>query len=221
MPFPRALIFDMDGTLVDNMSYHKQSWIDLFAFHQLDLDYATFDKKYHKGSLVEIMKRIFPEIENEKELFRIGSYKEVLYRDLYRPHIQPIEGLHAFLEKQQTKGFPMGIATMGNQDNIDFIFNALELAPFFHSTTGGHQIKKGKPHPEIFLKAAKKLQVAPKDCLVFEDTKSGITAALAAGMEVVGISTMFDEKSLLDLGCTAAVNDYTNLNLIEQTLATN
>jgi beta-phosphoglucomutase-like phosphatase (HAD superfamily) len=65
MPSPEALIFDMDGTLVDNMSYHKQSWIDLFAHHQIDLDYDTFDKKYHKGSLVEIMKRIFPEIENE------------------------------------------------------------------------------------------------------------------------------------------------------------
>ena len=115
----------------------------------------------------------------------------------------------------------MGIATMGDQHNIDFIFDALELSSFFHSTTGGHQIKNGKPHPEIFLKAAKKLQVAPKDCLVFEDTKSRIAAALAAGMQVVGISTMFDEKSLLELGCVAAVNDYTNLNLIEQTLASN
>jgi beta-phosphoglucomutase family hydrolase len=221
MPSPKALIFDMDGTLVDNMSYHKQSWIDLFAHHQIDLDYDTFDKKYHKGSLVEIMKRIFPEIENEKELFRIGSYKEVLYRDLYRPHVKAIEGLHAFLKKHQTLGFPMGIATMGDQHNIDFIFNTIELTSFFHSTTGGHQIKNGKPHPEIFLKAAKKLQVAPKDCLVFEDTKSGIAAALAAGMQVIGISTMFDKKTLLEHGCVAAVSDYTNLNLIEQTLNTN
>ena len=221
MPSPKALIFDMDGTLVDNMSYHKQSWIDLFAHHHIDLDYKTFDKKYHKGSLLEIMKRLFPHIKDEKELFRIGIYKEVLYRELYRPHVKAIEGLHAFLNKQQTKGFPMGIATMGDQHNIDFIFDALELSSFFHSTTGGHQIKNGKPHPEIFLKAAKKLQVAPKDCLVFEDTKSRIAAALAAGMQVVGISTMFDEKSLLELGCVAAVNDYTNLNLIEQTLASN
>lgn len=69
---PKALVFDMDGTLVDNMSYHKQSWIDLFEYHKLDLDYETFDHKYHKGSLVEIMARFFTHISDEEELFRMG-----------------------------------------------------------------------------------------------------------------------------------------------------
>ena len=220
MPFPKALIFDMDGTLVDNMSYHKQSWIDLFTHYQIDLDYTSFDKNYNKGSLVEIMKRLLPHVEDEKELFRMGCYKEVLYRDLYRPHVKAINGLHAFLKKQQSKGFPLGIATMGDQHNIDFIFEALDLRPFFHSTTGGHQIKNGKPHPEIFLTAAKKLKVAPRDCLAFEDSRTGITAALAAGLQVVGISTSLDEKTLLELGCTAAIKDYTNLDLSESNFYT-
>ena len=93
MPYPKALIFDMDGTLVGNMEYHKQSWIELFKFHQLDLDYTTFDNQYHKGSLVEIMARLFPDIEDHKELFRIGSYKEELYRELYRPNVKATHGL--------------------------------------------------------------------------------------------------------------------------------
>ena len=79
----KALIFDMDGTLMDNMSYHKQSWIELFNHHKLDLDYDTFDEKYHKGSLVEIMARLFPEISDIETLRKIGSYKEELYRELY------------------------------------------------------------------------------------------------------------------------------------------
>ena len=77
MHSPKALIFDMDGTLVDNMNYHKQSWIDLFEHHQLDLDYHTFDQKYHKGSLVEIIGRLFPHITDPEELFRIGSFLAV------------------------------------------------------------------------------------------------------------------------------------------------
>lgn len=208
MPYPKALIFDMDGTLVDNMEYHKQSWIELFKFHQLDLDYTTFDNQYHKGSLVEIMARLFPHIEDHKELLRIGSYKEELYRELYRPHVKAIDGLHPFLNLQRKRKIPMGIATMGDQHNIDFIFDALKLETYFHSTTGGHQVTNGKPHPEIFLTAAQKLEVAPEDCLVFEDTRSGVTAARAAGMQVIGLTTMFDQKTLLELGCVQAVDDF-------------
>lgn len=214
MPYPKALIFDMDGTLVDNMEYHKQSWIELFKFHQLDLDYTTFDNQYHKGSLVEIMARLFPDIEDHKELFRIGSYKEELYRELYRPYVKAIDGLHTFLNLQRERKIPMGIATMGDQHNIDFIFDALKLETYFHSTTGGHQVTNGKPHPEIFLTAAQKLDVAPEDCLVFEDTRSGVTAARAAGMEVIGLTTMFDQKTLLELGCVQAVDDFSQINII-------
>ena len=213
MRSPKALIFDMDGTLVDNMEYHKQSWIELFKLHQLYLDYYTFDQHYHKGSLVEIMSRLFPRITDPKELFRIGSYKEELYRELYRPHVQALDGLYTFLDLQQQQHVPMGIATMGDQHNIDFIFEALELEAYFHSTTGGHQVTNGKPHPEIFLTAAKKLGVAPEDCLVFEDTRSGVTAARAAGMQVIGLTTMFDQKTLVELGCIQAVEDFNALEL--------
>jgi beta-phosphoglucomutase-like phosphatase (HAD superfamily) len=108
----------------------------------------------------------------------------------------------------------MGIATMGDQQNIDFIFKALKLETYFHSTTGGHQVTKGKPHPEIFLTASQKLEVAPEDCLVFEDTRSGVIAACAAGMQVIGLTTMFDQKTLLELGCAQAVDDYNEIDNI-------
>lgn len=220
MPSPKALIFDMDGTLVDNMEFHKQSWIDLFNYHNLNLDYTTFDTHYHKGSLVEIMARLFPHIKDKEVLFQMGSYKEVLYRDLYRPHVKAIEGLHSFLEAQMIKNTPMGIATMGDQHNIDFIFEALELDHFFHSTTGGHQVNRGKPHPEIFLAAAKKMDIDPVDCLVFEDTRSGIEAAQAAGMSVIGLTTMFGRRTLLGLGCIKAVKDFNEIGDLENLLKT-
>ena len=209
----KALIFDMDGTLMDNMSYHKKSWIELFKHHKLDLDYNTFDKKFHKGSLVEIMARLFPEISDIETLRKIGSYKEELYRELYRPHVKSISGLILFLEKMFRKNIPMGLATMGDQHNIDFTFETLNLTNFFHSTTGGHEVKKGKPHPEIFLTAAEKIDVNPSDCLAFEDTLSGILSAKAAGMDVIGITTMFDEKTLLKMGCKRIINNYDEIKV--------
>ena len=107
----------------------------------------------------------------------------------------------------------MGLATMGDQDNIDFIFESLQLHSYFNSTTGGHEVSKGKPHPDIFLTAARKLGITPKDCLVFEDTHSGIESAKAAGMEVVGVSTMFDKKTLLNFGAVEVIQTYNELGI--------
>jgi HAD superfamily hydrolase (TIGR01549 family) len=107
----------------------------------------------------------------------------------------------------------MGLATMGDQHNIDFTFKALNLTNFFHSTTGGHEVKKGKPHPEIFLAAAEKIGVNPSDCLAFEDTLSGILSAKAAGMDVIGVTTMFDEKTLIKMGCKRTINNYKEIKL--------
>ena len=198
---------------MDNMSYHKQSWIELFKHHKLDLDYNTFDEKYHKGSLVEIMARLFPEISDIETLRKIGSYKEELYRELYRPHVKSISGLILFLENIFEKNIPMGLATMGDQHNINFTFKALNLKDFFHSTTGGHEVKKGKPHPEIFLTAAEKIGVNPSYCLAFEDTLSGILSAKAAGMDVIGVTTMFDEKILMKMGCKRTINNYEEIKV--------
>ena len=203
----------MDGTLVDNMDYHQQSWIEFFAFHHINMSYETFDSKYHKGSLIEIMARLFPTVNSKEELQKIGSYKEVLYRKLYHPNVKAIDGLIPFLKQLSKKGIPMGLATMGGQDNIDFIFESLQLHSYFNSTTGGHEVIKGKPHPDIFLTAARKLGVTPTDCLVFEDTHSGIESAKAAGMEVVGVSTMFDRKTLLNFGCIEVIQTYNEFGI--------
>lgn len=177
------------------------------------MSYETFDSKYHKGSLIEIMARLFPTVNSKEELQKIGSYKEVLYRKLYHPNVKAIDGLIPFLKQLSKKGIPMGLATMGGQDNIDFIFESLQLHSYFHSTTGGHEVIKGKPHPDIFLTAARKLGVTPTDCLVFEDTHSGIESAKAAGMEVVGVSTMFDRKTLLNFGCIEVIQTYNELGI--------
>ena len=107
----------------------------------------------------------------------------------------------------------MGLATMGDQNNIDFTLDKIQISHFFEATTGGHQVKKGKPDPEIFLMTAKKLGIPPEQCLAFEDTRSGIQSAQAAGMQVVGVATQFTRDELIqELNCLLAITDFSEIS---------
>ena len=181
---PKAIIFDMDGTLVDNMHYHHLAWMKFIQEKKLGIDAATFERDYHEGTLIEVMARFFPHIKTEEELLAIGNEKEALYRTTFGHLLHPLPGLIPFLDQVKEKKIPIGLATMGDQNNLAMTLKQLNITSYFHSTTGGDQVKKGKPDPEIFLLAAKKIGVLPKDCWAFEDTQSGISAAKAAGMKV-------------------------------------
>ena len=209
----KALIFDMDGTLVDNMHYHHDAWMQFIDEKQLGIDAETFERDYHKGTIVEVMARFFPHLKSEEALRAVGNEKEILYRDTFGSLLQPIPGLHSFFEYLKAKDIPLGLATMGDQNNLDMTLKQLKIETYFHSTTGGDQVTKGKPHPEIFLHAAAKIKMAPEYCLAFEDPQSGIQSAQAAGMDVVGVATQFSKQQLLDLGCVNAITDYTEMVL--------
>ncbi|MGB2515258.1 MAG: HAD family hydrolase [Flavobacteriaceae bacterium] len=209
----KALIFDMDGTLVDNMHYHHDAWMQFIDEKQLGIDAETFERDYHKGTIVEVMARFFPHLKSEEALRAVGNEKEILYRDTFGSLLQPLPGLHSFFEYLKAKDIPLGLATMGDQNNLDMTLKQLKIETYFHSTTGGDQVTKGKPHPEIFLRAAAKIKMAPEYCLAFEDTQSGIQSAQAAGMDVVGVATQFSKQQLLNLGCVNAIADYTEMVL--------
>ena len=208
LPPAKAYIFDMDGTLTDNMHFHHEAWMKFIALKKLGIDAATFERDYHKGTLIEVMARFFPHLTTKEELREVGNEKEALYRNTYGHLLQPLKGLHPFLDALRRKNIPLGLATMGDQNNLEMTLKQLKITSYFHSTTGGDQVEKGKPHPEIFLRAAEKIGVDPQDCLAFEDTQSGIKAAQAAGMQVVGVATQFSEKKLLTLGCIASIKNY-------------
>ena len=214
LPLPKAILFDMDGTLVDNMHFHHIAWMQFIEEKKLNIDAETFEQDYHKGTLIEVMARFFPHLKTEAALRKVGNEKEALFREIYRPHIKPINGLLQFLDRLKEKNIPIGLATMGDQNNITMTLTELGILDYFHSTTGGHEVEKGKPQPDIFLKAAHKIGIAPKDCLAFEDMQSGINSARAAGMKVVGVATQFSKTQLLALGCCHAISDYRELEFI-------
>jgi beta-phosphoglucomutase len=132
--------------------------------------------------------------------------KEALYRKIYKPFIKPVPGLIAFLEILKSKNIPLAIATSGIQPNIDFMFENIPIKKYFKTVVNSSHIKKGKPDPEIYLKAALLLNVDSKNCLVFEDAAVGIKSAKAAGMKVIAVATTQPKEELAE--ADEIVDDY-------------
>ena len=185
----KAFIFDMDGTMVDSIPWHKKSYEALFEKLQLPFS-ETFYKEQivgHKNS--EIFPKLFPDKESD-ELQKLIHEKESIFREIYRDHITEIEGLSKFLNKSHAKGMLLAIATTAPRENRTFYFEKLKLnKSYFSAVVGDEEVIHGKPNPAIYFKVANKLSVQPEVCLVFEDSRSGIKAAKSAGMTVVGLST--------------------------------
>ncbi len=183
-----ALIFDMDGTLVDNMPYHAQAW-PIWAHREgLKLSESEVLAQTH-GTISDIVARFFPDAAPDAR-FQIGERKEALYRQLYAPHLRLLPGCADLLEWTRAAKLPVALATAGDRTNIAFTLDGLQIREFFGACIGGEDVAQGKPHPEVFLLAAQKLGVSPHKCLVFEDSPAGVEAARRAGMKCIVVNAM-------------------------------
>ena len=207
---PKAVIFDMDGTLVDSIPYHKKAWLSFLRNHEINLDDESFQAQNH-GTIEEMMCRFFGPTLTNTQLMTFSEKKERTFREMYRPQIKEVDGLTDYLESIFLQKVRIGLATMGDQNNIDFTLDSLGIRRFFNSTTGGHEVKKGKPDPEIYELALTKVGVKSRDCLAFEDSIGGVKSAISAGIKVIGIATTHSREELLDFGCIKAVDNFESL----------
>lgn len=207
-----ALIFDMDGTLVNNMAYHEKAWMAFLKKKGVNMTKEEFEEK-HYGTIDEVVPRILGNHLSGEEIKQLGEEKEALYRELYQPHIQEIKGLSPFLKTLRQRAVPMALATMGDRKNIAFTLENLQLQSFFEVIVSGEEVEKGKPDPEIFLKAATRLEVSPERCLVFEDSKSGIQAARNANMQVVALATTLPRTDLPENDLFRIIDDFFGLDM--------
>ncbi|MFH0773369.1 MAG: HAD family phosphatase [bacterium] len=183
----KAAIFDIDGTMVDNMEYHKKAWKMFYNIHQLRITKDILRLLTQGGKRNdEILREVFGIIS--KDLIKqYGSEKEQLYRNMYTKKIKPIKGLIDTLNYFKDNGICLAVATSATKVNMDLILKSLHIDGYFQVTVCGDEVTKGKPNPEIFLTAAERLHLRPPECVVFEDSVSGISAAHQAGMTSIGV----------------------------------
>ena len=206
-----GFIFDMDGTLVDNMHVHTDAWRVLLEENGVEMDVDTFLVKTAGKTNREIIPDVFGDVSAER-ITELAERKEGLYRDAFLPQRKPIEGVVNFLEASQGLGVSMAVATAAPNANMEFILDGLDLRKFFHAITTAADVKKGKPDPGMFLVSAEKLGVEPAKCLVFEDALGGFEAAHRAGMRSVGIATVNSIDDILQQpSVVAAYDDFTSV----------
>ncbi len=191
----KAFIFDLNGTMINDMDYHTQAWYEILT-NDLGTQYSWDEvAREMYGKNAEVLARIFGQDRfTNEEVVRLSNQKEKRYQALYKPKLGGLPGLIPFLEKSNAAGIKMGIGSAAILDNIQFVVDGLNIRSFFDSIVGAEHVQESKPHPETFLKVAADLQINPADCIVFEDAPKGVEAALNAGMNCIVLTTSHSIK---------------------------
>lgn len=191
----KAFLFDMNGTMIDDMQYHEEAW-----FTVLNNDLAAGMsmqevKKHMYGKNEELFVRVFGQGTYTKE--QVAGYslkKEKSYQENYLPHLSLIAGLDEFLAKASQQNIAMAIGTAANNFNVNYVLDNIPVKKYFSAIVTADDVADGKPNPIVFLKCADALKIAYEDCVVFEDSPKGVEAALNAGMKAVVIKTYHAEE---------------------------
>lgn len=206
----RGVVFDLDGTIVDNMAVHAEAFAIFADRHGLPPltmgDRARLDGKRNRDIFPDLFQRALA----EDFLHACIQEKESLYRELSRGRLEPLPGLLRLLDALDAAAVPTAIATSAPAENVAHSLRELRLAERLTRVVRSDRVARGKPFPDVFLAAAELIRVAPGQCLAFEDAPAGLQAARAAGMTVVAVTTGFSTEALGTLGTTPdlAVRDF-------------
>lgn len=204
----RALIFDMDGTMIDSMGHHRLSWIEFARRHAIKIEVDDLMRRTTGRTGAECMNELFGLEFSAAESRALVAEKEEIYRELFAPVFREVAGFRAFAASAGSQGLGIGIGTAGDRHNIAFALQHLAMCPVPQVVVGGDEGLPGKPDPAIFLEAARRMGVAPEHCVVFEDAPFGIEAARRAGMAAVAVCTSHSARELGGRHVLAAIEHY-------------
>ncbi|MEO6327800.1 MAG: HAD family phosphatase [Ginsengibacter sp.] len=197
----KAFIFDLNGTMIDDMDYHVKAWHRIVNYFGANLSMDEVREQCY-GKNNELMERVFPGRFSEEEKNKMGFEKEEQYQREYKPDLKLINGLDSFLQKACNKKIKMAIGSAAIPYNIDFVLDGLQIRKYFEVVVSADDVTKSKPDAETYLKCVTELNLDATNCLVFEDVPKGVESAQNAGMNCVVITTMHDQEEF---------NDYSNV----------
>jgi beta-phosphoglucomutase-like phosphatase (HAD superfamily) len=206
-----ALIFDMDGTMIDSMPYHAKSWAVFAQRHGVKMDLPELMRRTTGRTGTECMGELFGRVMTYDEALPLVLEKEQIYRDMFAPVFAPVRGFVAFEAAARGMGLKIAVGTAGDIHNVEFALSHLKLSVAPQAVIRGDMGLPGKPEPAIFLEAARALSAPAAASIVFEDAPLGIEAARRAGMRAVAMCTSHTAQELAGPHVVAAVRDYEEL----------
>ena len=207
-----AFVFDMDGVIVDTNPYHKialRQFAEKYGYH---LDEEGLVKKIYGRTNKEWIPNLFGRTLTPEELHFYGEEKEQMFRDIYKKDIKPLKGLKEFLDQMDELNISRAIGTSAPRSNVDFVLKETGLQKYFSVMLDESDVTHGKPNPEIYINCAARLKMPPAQCIVFEDSLSGVASGIAAGCPVVGVATTHTAQ---ELGTKVVIKDFTEMTPLE------
>jgi HAD superfamily hydrolase (TIGR01509 family) len=188
---PRGVVFDLDGTLTDNMPWHTEAFAAFLRRHGLPALTMAMRERIDGKKNAEIFPILFGRDVTLEETQRFEDEKEGAYRELSRDRLRPLDGVVTLLDRLAAKGIGVAVATSAPEKNVTYTLNAIGLADRLSLVVRSDAVPRGKPHPDVFLHAAERLGVPAESCLAFEDAPVGVIAAVRAGMRCAAITSSF------------------------------
>jgi HAD superfamily hydrolase (TIGR01509 family) len=207
----RALLFDLDGTLAETDSLHLPTWVDVLEPYGVRVDEKFYRESISGRSTSEIVRDLLPGLSDEENR-SVGDAKEARFRER-ATELEPLPGLLGFVEWGRERGMSIVLVTNAPEENVQAILLALELRDFFDTVVLADEVEAVKPDPAPYTAALKKVGVAAQEALAFEDSVSGISSSVAAGIPTVGITSSQVPEKLREAGAFMTVDDFTDPRL--------
>lgn len=205
-----AVIFDMDGVICHTNPYHAKAFAIFFEKYKIAYTDKEFEDHMFGKHNSYIMTHFFKRQILGEELIALEDEKEALFREIYQSEVKTLPNYLSFLDDLKANGFKTAVATSAPRANLELILDVLQIADKMDSLLASENVASHKPHPEVYLKSAENIGVDPANCVVFEDSFSGVTAGLNAGMKVVGVLSSHPKEQLPP--CVAYLTDYAEIN---------
>ena len=205
-----AVIFDMDGVICHTNPFHAKAFTVFFDKYKIPYTQIDFEKHMYGKHNSHIMTHFFGRPIAGNELKALEDEKEALFREIYSSKVETIPYYKEFLDDLKFHGLKTAVATSAPRANLNLILDKLSIEDKMESLLASENVSLHKPHPEVYLKSAKNMGLEPNRCLVFEDSFSGVTAGLNAGMKVVGVLSSHTREELP--ACSLYINDYSEIN---------